>query len=179
MLERSLNNVVGKVIAQQLLHLRACNDEFFNQAALDVHIGDANALLHNIGAKLLLGQFDDAASETRTQRTSKVRDAEVKNVLHDIVSEWVLDERVCVLDDVRNQLGLLGTGSMINATLQNTASVAMGANHKTIVSNGFKDELGIHRLEVVEALLDDMVAIEVLDKSNNVLLKGALDCLDL
>jgi hypothetical protein len=68
---------------------------------------------------------------------------------------------------------------MINAALQDTASVAVSTNDEAVVSDGFEDEFGIDRLKVVEALLDDMVAIEVLDESDNILFKGALDRLNL
>jgi hypothetical protein len=179
MLERGLNNIVGEIVSQQLFHFRASNNKFLNQATLDVHIGDTNALLHDIRAELLLGQFNDAPSETRAQWASKVWNVEIKNVLYNIVAKWILNERVCVLNDMGDELGLLCTSGMINAALQDTASVAVSTNDETVVSDSFEDEFGIDRLKVVEALLDDMVAIEVLDESDNILFKSTLDCLNL
>lgn len=127
----------------------------------------------------MLGKLDDAPSKTRAQWAGEVWNAEIENVLYNIVAEWVLDKRVGVLNDMADQLGLLSAGSVVDAALQDTASVTVSTNHKTIVTHGVEDELGINRLEVVKTLLNDMVAVEVLNEAYNILLEGALDCFDL
>jgi len=68
---------------------------------------------------------------------------------------------------------------MVNASLEDTAAMAMGADLNATLADSIEDELGVLRLEVVEALLDDMVAIEVLNEPNDLAVKGADDGVNL
>jgi len=61
---------------------------------------------------------------------------------------------------------------MVNAALQDAASMAMSAHGDTVGADGFIDELRILCTEAVKALLDDVVAIQILNKINNVLFQS-------
>jgi len=69
---------------------------------------------------------------------------------------------------------LLHAGSMIDATLNNTATVAVSTNCDAVLSDGIKDELRVLTGEPVETLLDDVVAVEILNHRNNL----ACQCVD-
>jgi hypothetical protein len=56
---------------------------------------------------------------------------------------------------------------MINASLENATTMAVSSNINTVSTYGVEDELSIGWREFVEALLDDMIAVQVLDKLNN------------
>lgn len=109
----------------------------------------------------------------------KGRLVEVDDVLNDIVAEGILNENPGVLRDSLNKPKLLITSGVIDAALQNTASMSVGSNLYAVVANGIKDELSIDSSELVETLLDDMVAIEVLDQLHNAEAKGLNDDVDL
>jgi hypothetical protein len=68
---------------------------------------------------------------------------------------------------------------MVNAALQNTASMAMSSNSHTVGTNSIIDELSILGGQTVKALLDNMVSIQVLDKVNDTIAKGVDDGLGL
>jgi hypothetical protein len=56
---------------------------------------------------------------------------------------------------------------MVDAPLQDTASVAVSSNLDTVSTDRVVDELVILRGKTVQALLNDMVAIEVLDQCDD------------
>jgi hypothetical protein len=60
---------------------------------------------------------------------------------------------------------------MINAALQNTASMAVGADNDTMSTNSLVDELGLLGVQAVQALLNDVVAIQVLDQIHDMVLQ--------
>jgi len=68
---------------------------------------------------------------------------------------------------------------MIDASLKDTAAMTMGADMNAFLTDSVEDELGILGLEMVETLLNDMVAVEVLDEQNNSVIKGADDGINL
>ena len=68
---------------------------------------------------------------------------------------------------------------MVDTTLQDAAAVAMGTDDDTASANGVKYELCIFRRQMVETLLDDVVAVEVLDKRNDIISESLGDNLNL
>lgn len=56
---------------------------------------------------------------------------------------------------------------MIDAALEHTAAMSMSSNLDTVVADGIKDELRVSSGELVKALLNDVVAIEILDEFHN------------
>lgn len=166
----SLNNVVGKGITQHFLQLVAIQD-LINHFTANGVIRSAQALLNHIGAELLLGQRRDVTGKGLAQRSGETRIGKIQDVLNNIVSKGVLDKSVRVRGDPSDQLSLLGTRGMINAALQNTASMAVGADNDTMSTNSLVDELGLLGVQAVQALLNDVVAIQVLDQIHDMVLQ--------
>jgi len=81
--------------------------------------------------------------------------------------------------NLTHKLNLLESRSVVNAALQNTATVTVRAYSDTIFTHCVEDELSILGLKVVEALLNDVVAVEILDKLDNLVLQGIDNHLDL
>ena len=52
---------------------------------------------------------------------------------------------------------------MVDAALENAAAMPMGTNHNAVRSNSIEDELCIGGGEVIETLLNNMIAIQILD----------------
>lgn len=87
------------------------------------------------------------------------------------------------------------TGGMIYTALKNTTAVTVSANNNTIFSDTIENELyfvsiedykgnitaylRIFWSETIQAFLDDMVSIEILDQFNNSILQGEDYCLNL
>lgn len=68
---------------------------------------------------------------------------------------------------------------MIDAALKNAATMAMSSHINTVGSDSIEDELGIGRSKLVETLLDDVIAIQVLNKLDNTVAECSDDGLDL
>jgi hypothetical protein len=101
------------------------------------------------------------------------------DVLNDIVPERVLNKGEGVHGDVMDQLCLLRTSGMIDAALENTASMTMGTDSESVQARGVVDELGVIWAKMGQALLNDMISVEVLDERNNVITKCRDDSLNL
>jgi len=78
-----------------------------------------------------------------------------------------------------DKLALLVARGVVNATLQDAAAMAMGSDDDTASANGIEDELGVLGRQVVETLLDDVVAVEVLDERDDIISESLGDDLDL
>jgi hypothetical protein len=71
------------------------------------------------------------------------------------------------------------TRSVVNATLQDAAAMTMSTNDDTASANSVEDELGVLGRQVIKTLLDDVVAVEVLDERDNFVSESLGDDLDL
>ena len=60
---------------------------------------------------------------------------------------------------------------MINAALNDAAAMTVSANSNTVRGNSGEYELRVSSCEVVEALLDNVVSVEVLNHGNNLVLQ--------
>lgn len=169
----SLNHIVRERVAQELLKLERVS-QLLNHVAFDIIRGGTNALLDDIGAELLAGEDIDVAEEATAKRLREGRLTEVQDVLNNVVAKGILNKSKSIGSNVLHKLTLLVSGSMIDAALQDTAAVAMSADGDAVLSDSIEDELRVFRGEVVEAFLNDMVAVEVLNEGNNL----ELECLD-
>ena len=68
---------------------------------------------------------------------------------------------------------------MVNAALQNATSVTVSSNSNAVSTHSIIDELSILSGQTVEALLDNMVSIQVLDKIDNTVTEGVDNSLGL
>jgi hypothetical protein len=94
-----------------------------------------------------------------------------------------LDEGKRIVGDLIHKLNSLCLRRMINTTLQNAAAMAVGCNLDTIRSNSIVDELQtisekvtrarsttnlvVLGCQLVQTLLDDVVAVQILDQGYN------------
>jgi hypothetical protein len=162
-LERRLDDIVAVRIAHQVLKLLDVT-ELLNQHLLGGHLGTADALLDDVGAELLLRELHNLAPEAFTHGRGESSVIQVEDVLDNVVAEWILDKVEAVCSDFANEVNLLIARRMIDATLKNTAAVAVGSDDDTVLAYSVEDELGFRGLEMVQALLDDVIAVQVLDE---------------
>ena len=164
--ESCLNDIVGEGVSQHLLKL-VSKHHLLNEDTLRVLVSRAQALLDDVRRELLLGESDDLAFEAATEGSGEVRLVEVKDVLNNIVAEWVLNKIERALSDTGDELSSLSTLGMIDATLQDTATMAMSTNNDAVLGDSIVDELRSLSAESGQALLNDVVTVEVLNKVDN------------
>jgi hypothetical protein len=177
-LESSLDDVIRERVAKKLLKLIGA-EQLFNHYALGLRIGDANALLDDVGAELLPRQGADLAMEAQAEWAREGQLVQIENVLNNVVAERILHKLDAVGSDLANQVDLLVSRSVVDAALKDAAAVTMGADDDAVLSNRIEDELSILRLEVVETLLDDVVAVQILDEMNHATAEELDDSIDL
>ena len=101
-----------------------------------------------------------------------------------IVAVWILNESQCIVRDLTHKLSALHLWSVINASLQDTTTMAMSSNFHTIIRDRIVNELEsirkitcmlrnpyyliVFRSELVQAFLNDVVSVQVLDENNDV-----------
>ena len=95
-----------------------------------------------------------------------------------------MDESQCIVSDLINELNALVIRCMVDAALKDTTAMTMSSNFNTVCSYGIIDELKVLlttmqvfrlqrtnlivlRSQLVETLLDNMIAVQVLDKHYN------------
>ena len=173
-----LNDVVGERITQHLLQLVHVQ-HLLDQHPLDLGIGSAKTLLDDVGAELLLGQRRNVTAEALADRVCKGGLGQIKDVLDHIVAKGVFHKRESIASDLSNELATLQAGRMIDTALEDAAAMTMGTDSNAVISHSIKDELGILSRETVQALLDDVIAVEILDKVDNLILESIDDSVDL
>lgn len=120
------------------------------------------------------------------KRICEARFLQVYDVLKDVITEGILDKMERVFGDLLYQMRPLVANGMIDAALKDTATVAMGTNRNAVSANRAEYELGhvsvltnkvstltylsILCIELVKALLDDMIAIEVLNQLHDLVI---------
>lgn len=102
--------------------------------------------------------------ESEAQRSSERGFIEIKDVLNDVIAEGILHEMKTVGGDLANELNFLKPGSMVNAPLENAASVTVSTDSDAVRTNRIEDELSILSLEMVQALLNDVIAVKILNQ---------------
>jgi hypothetical protein len=162
-LKRSLNHVVTVRVAHELLELLGV-EKLFDEELLGGHLGTADALLDDVGAELLLRKLDDLTLEALAHGSGESRVVQIEDILDDVVSKGVLDQVEAMGSDLADEVDLLEARCMVNAALENAAAMAVSTDSDAVLAYRVEDELSLGRLEVVQALLDDVVAVQVLDK---------------
>lgn len=74
------------------------------------------------------------------------------NILHNVVSEWVLDELYRMSRNLLDQLSPLFSRGVVDTTLKNAAAMAMGSDGDTMLANSIEDELLMILLEWIGPL---------------------------
>ena len=117
--------------------------------------------------------------ESEAQRSSERGFIEIKDVLNDVIAEGILHEMETVGGDLANELNLLEARSVINAPLENAASVTVSTDSDAVRTNRIEDELSILSLEMVQALLNDVIAIKILNQRHHLVAQRIDNGLDL
>jgi hypothetical protein len=65
---------------------------------------------------------------------------------------------------------------MINTALEYAATVPVGGNFNTMEGDGIINELVVRRNETVKALLDDVVAVKILDERHDMRRESPDNC---
>jgi hypothetical protein len=117
--------------------------------------------------------------ESEAQRSSERGFIEIKDVLNDVIAEGILHEMETVGSDLANELNLLEARSVINAPLENAASVTVSSDSDAMRTNRIEDELSILSLEMVQALLNDVIAIKILNQRHYLVAQSIDNGLDL
>jgi hypothetical protein len=177
-IDGSLNNVVGEVVTQHLLGLVA-DQHLSDEQLLGAVISGADTLLDDVGAELLLREIRNSADEALTEWSGKLRLIEIEYVLDNVVAEGVLNKLEGRFGDSCNELSALNTLCVIDATLQDATAVAMSTDEDAGTGNSIVNELAALSTETSKTLLDDMVAVEILDKINNTTIQGSNDHVNL
>lgn len=162
-----LNHIVREGVAKHAFELHRHHD-LTDQHALHLLWTTANTLLDHVRAELLLRHVAHVSAEGETQRLGEAWLGQIDDVLNDVVAEGILDKREGVVDNVIDQSTLLQAGSMINTALKHTAAVAVGTDRDTVSADRIEDELSILGSEMIETLLDDMVAVKILDELHHI-----------
>lgn len=90
-----------------------------------------------------------------------------------IVAVRILYKRQGVIRDFCDKLNTLLLGCVVDTALENAATMPVGGNFDTVDGDGIINELVIRRDKTVQALLDDVVAVEVLDESHDMRREGS------
>ena len=117
--------------------------------------------------------------ESEAQRSSERGFVEIKDVLNDVITEGILHEMETVGSDLANELNFLEPRSMINAPLENAASVTVSSDSDAMRTDRIEDELSILSLEMVQALLNDVIAIKILNQRHYLVAQSIDNGLDL
>lgn len=97
--ESGLDDIVGKRIPKESVQLSRLQ-HLLNQHILGRLLSTAEALLDDVGAELLLGQLRNSSGEHGNQRLGEDGLIEIEDVLNNVVSEWILNQDVCVVGDL-------------------------------------------------------------------------------
>ena len=117
--------------------------------------------------------------ESEAQRSSERGLIEIEDVLNDVIAEGILHEMETVGGDLANKLNFLEARSVINAPLENAASVTVSTDSDAVRTNRIEDELSILSLEMVQALLNDVIAVKILNQRHHLVAQGIDNGLDL
>lgn len=101
------------------------------------------------------------------------------NILNNIIPIRILNQLKRRRCNLINEMSLLLTGCMVNATLENAASVAVCANDDAMCSYCIEDKLCILSGKPIKTFLNYMIAIQILDQLNDLIIKGTDNSLDL
>lgn len=177
-IQSRLNNIIGIGIANKPLNLLGL-EHFLDNEVLGRVLSTAQALLNDVGTEFVSRERADGTLKHLYQGLSESRIVQINYVLNNVVSERVLYEDAGLVCDFFDKPELLVTRGMVNASLEYTAAMAVSANINYVIANGIEDKLSVSRTELIQALLNDVIAVQVLDQVNDTMTKCVYDDIDL
>lgn len=159
-------------------------------------LSSTKALLNHVGAEFLLRESSNLPIKRKAERVGEAFLLKVDDVLKDIIAEGILHKLEGAIGDLVNEPSLLNARCMVNASLQDTTTMAMSSNHNTVGANCVEDELlkislrsgwltagaiylSVLRRETIKTFLNYMVTVEILDQLHHSVLQGVDYGLDL
>jgi hypothetical protein len=179
------------------------DEEFVDDRSSTSSIGNSDTLLDDVRRELLSREGRNVSKELTDDSLDETVVVQIENVLDDVVTlrevktivsfcsaeerkrenqetyESVLNESERVVGNLGNELDTLTLGSVIDTALEDATSVTVSSDFNAVGSDRVVDELVVFRREVVEALLNDVVSVEILDESNDVKVEGEDETLNL
>lgn len=135
-----LDHVVCERIAKHLLELVRI-EHLFDHNARYVRVSATETFLNDVGAEFLFRQGWYTALEDVAQWIRKGRFGKVNDILQYVVAESILHQSKSIGGDLTDELSFLVARGMIDTSLQNAASMAMGSNNHAVVANCIEYEL--------------------------------------
>mmetsp|Transcript_21030 Transcript_21030/g.52946 ORF Transcript_21030/g.52946 Transcript_21030/m.52946 type:complete len:505 (+) Transcript_21030:192-1706(+) len=168
-LQAGLHHVVAVRVLQQPRQLRALHHLAHNLLPDVAQLAAAQleALLHHVGGELLHGQLRVVAEQLRHDLGAVLRLPQLQNVLHHVVAKWVLAQHQRAARDLRHEARLLRLGRKVDAALQHAAAVAVRGDLHRVRHGRVVDELRVLCAQALQAALDDVVAVKVLDEGDH------------
>lgn len=135
------------------------------------------ALLDDVAGELELAQSDEVLGNLLENSLVFLPVLELDHVLHQIVTVWVLNKLVDVVDDEVGKFKLLCPGSLLEASLHDATAMFVLSDWHAVVNASLENEVGVlaglvaaevvlilgsfRRLEDHEQGLDDVVSVHV------------------
>lgn len=166
-IESSLNDIVGEGVTKETFK-PLLDEKLIDDGASTGSVGDSDTLLDNVRRELLSGESRNVSEELANDSLDESVVVQIENVLNNVVTESVLNEGERVVGNLGDELNTLTLGSVVDTALKDTASVTVSCDFDTVSSDGVVDELVVFGREVVEALLNDVVTVEILDERDDV-----------
>ena len=110
--------------------------------------------LDDVAGELELAESDEVSGNLLDDEPILLLVLELEDILDQVVAVGVLDEVLDVVDDVVGELQLLGSGTLFEAPLHDTAAMLVLADLDAVLHAGVEDELGV--------LAGEVAAIQVL-----------------
>ena len=143
-------------------------------------LSSTETLLNHVGAELLLRKSSNLPIKRKAERIGEAFLLKVDDVLKNIIAERILHKLEGAIGDLVNEPSLLDAGCVVDASLQDTTTMAMSPNHNTVGANCVEDELlkislrsgwltacalylSILGRETVKTLLNHMVTVKILN----------------
>lgn len=165
----SLDDVVGVGVAKETLEFGGGGEHFVDEHVAAFLLSAAKALLDDVRGEFLARELADFALEHVNQWLGEDWLIEVEDILHHIVAEWVLNQHKCGVGDLTDQPGLLIARGVVDTTLKNAAAMTVCADVDAVTSNRIEDELRVEGGKLVQAFLDNVVTIQILDQLHNLI----------
>lgn len=99
--------------------------------------------LDNVAGELQLTQSNEVFRNLLENTLILLPILELDYILDQVVTVWVLNQLMNVIDDVVRQFQFLSTRSLLEASLHNTASMLVLSDWDTVVNAGLENEISV------------------------------------
>mmetsp|Transcript_3896 Transcript_3896/g.17207 ORF Transcript_3896/g.17207 Transcript_3896/m.17207 type:complete len:224 (+) Transcript_3896:141-812(+) len=167
--QRGLHHVVTVRVHQKPVEQRRRHNLADHDVAVLLERGvcELKALLHDVGRELLHRELGVVTRESHHDLGVGPRQGQVQDVLNHVVAKGILRQHERLSGDLLHERASLAIGGVVDAPLQDAASVPVRGNLHAALSRGVVDKLVIFGAQALEAPLNDVVPVEVLDEGDD------------